>query len=412
MIIAHTKNGDVELRCNQLISDGSYVVTDNTRVIDLLNIFLEIYVADISVRSNGAYPRQLQVEAYVDSKNIEVWQENVSLIEKLAEFVTEGDGERWHIIFEPAEYEFEAQQLSFAEVKADNVSLLSGGLDSFCGAYRNEKENRNTLYCGYKTSNVDTSAINGVSNFLNGRKGNLGIRTYSKVAKKKATLTQRTRSLLFFSLAVMTAVREGIEIVNINENGIMTLNPSFQSRGTTKTTHPKTIYMYQTILDNVGIRVQLNHPFLFMTKGEMVNGLSNEYKEHIMDTRSCSRSMHNRRYNVNARKSCGTCVPCLLRKISMVAYDLEQYDNEYDVPYEGNMEDEEYRSALNYYTTFYQYIKSGKIFSELIMKNRYYNVEDYYEKTFNMLKNFQLNLRCLLKSIEGDAYDDRCTYPY
>lgn len=74
MIIAHTENGDVELRCNQLISDGSYVVTDNTRVIDLLNIFLEIYVADISVRSNGIYPRHLQVEAYVDSKNIEVWK--------------------------------------------------------------------------------------------------------------------------------------------------------------------------------------------------------------------------------------------------------------------------------------------------------------------------------------------------
>lgn len=401
MIIAHTENGDVELRCNQLISDGSYVVTDNTRVIDLLNIFLEIYVADISVRSSGTYPRRLQVEAYVDSKNIEVWKENISLIEKLAEFVTEGDGDQWQLILKPAEYEFEAQQLSFAEVKADNVSLLSGGLDSFCGAYRNEKENRNTLYCGYKTSNVDTSAINGVSSFLNGRRGNLGIRTYSKVIKKKETLTQRTRSLLFFSLAVMTAVREGIEVVNINENGIMTLNPSFQSRGTTKTTHPKTIYMYQTILDNVGIRVKLNHPFLFMTKGEMVNGLSVEYKEHIADTRSCSRSMHDRRYDVSTRKSCGTCVPCLLRKISMAAYDLEQYDNEYDVPYEGNMEDDEYRSALNYYTTFYQYIKSGEIFSELVIKRRYYHVEDYYEKTFEMLKKFSAEFEVFIKKYGG-----------
>lgn len=401
MIIAHTENGDIELRCNQLISDNSYVVTDDTRVIDLLNIFLEIYVADISVKSGGVQPRQLQVEAYVDSRNLEVWRENIDLIKKLAEFVTEGDRDQWHIVLKPAEYEFEAQQLSFARIKADNISLLSGGLDSFCGAYRNEKRNRSTLYCGYKTSNVDTSAINGVSVFLNERTGNVGIRTYSKVNKKKETLTQRTRSLLFFSLAVMTAVKEGIEIVNINENGIMTLNPSFQSRGTTKTTHPKTIFMYQTILNNVGIKVQLKHPFLFMTKGEMVNRLSDEYKMHIIDTRSCSRSMHDRRYDVSAKKSCGTCVPCLLRKISIAAYDLEQYDNEYDVPYEGNMEDEEYRSALNYYTTFYQYIKSGQIFSELIIKKKYYAVTDYYEKTYEMLKKFSAEFEVFIKKYGG-----------
>jgi len=142
----------------------------------------------------------------------------------------------------------------------------------------------------------------------------------------------------------------------------MTLNPSFQSRGTTKTTHPKTIYLYQTILDNVGIKVRLNHPFLFATKGEMVNALSAEYKKHIIDTRSCSRSMHDPRYDISTKVSCGTCVPCLLRKISMAAYDLEKFDNEYDISYSGDMNNEEYRSSLNYYTTFYQYINPGQVF--------------------------------------------------
>ncbi len=401
MIIAHTESGDIELRCNQLISDNSYVVTNNTSIIDLLNIFLEIYVKDISVKRRGLGSRKLQVEAYVDSKNLKTWIESQTLIEKLAEFVTEGDGDKWQIILKPAEYEFEAQQISFTDLNADNISLLSGGLDSFCGAYRNEKEKRKTLYCGYKTSNIDTSSIKSVSKFLNKRIGNLGVRTYLKVDKKKETLTQRTRSLLFFSLATMTAVKEGLENVNINENGIMTLNPSFQSRGTTKTTHPKTIFMYQTILNNVGIRVRLNHPFLFMTKGEMVNGLSDEYKGHIVDTRSCSRSMHDKRYDVSSKKSCGACVPCLLRKISVAAYDMEEYDNEYDVSYMGNMDDDEYRSALNYYSTFYQYIKSGRIFSELEMKKRYYNEVDYYEKTYTMLNKFSQEFEVFIKKYGG-----------
>ncbi len=388
MIIAHAKNGDIKLKCNQLFSNGSYIVTDKTIVIDLLNIFLEIYVSDISVRRISDHPRSIQVNTYVDSKNYSLWKENIKFIEKLANFMTEGDGDRWQLTLDPVEYEFGPHQLTFINSQADNISLLSGGLDSFCGAYKNEIERKDTLYCGYKTSNVDTAAINCVYSFLKNRTGNSGIRTYSKIEQNKITYTQRTRSLLFFSLAIMTAIKENIDMININENGIMSLNPSFQSRGTTKTTHPKTIHLYQTILDNVGIKVKLNHPFLFTTKGEMVNSLNNEYKKYISITRSCSRSMQDSRYDVSTKVSCGTCVPCLLRKISMAAYDMEKFDNEYEISYEGNMDDEEYRSSLNYYTTFYQYINSDLIFSELHMKREYYNVSDYYERTYEMLKKF------------------------
>ena len=401
MIIAHTKNERIKLRCNQLISVGSYIPIDNTMVIDLLNIFLEIYVADISIKRVSDNPRNIQVNAYVDSDNYNLWGENRHLIETLVEFMTEGDRDRWHLIIEPVEYEFGPQQLTFLTINADNISLLSGGLDSFCGAYHNEIENRNTLYCGYKTSKVDTSAINCVSKFFENRTGNAGIRTYTKVKQNKITYTQRTRSLLFFSLAVLTAINENIDTVNINENGIMTLNPSFQSRGTTKTTHPKTIRLYQTILDNVGIKVKLNHPFLFMTKGEMVNSLNTEYKKHIIDTRSCSRSMQDPRYDTSAKVSCGNCVPCLLRKISMSAYDLEEFDNEYLVPYAGDMNDDEYRSSLNYYTTFYQCIDSGQIFSELQMRHKDYYVSDYYERTDKMLKKFAAEFDIFIKKYGG-----------
>ena len=50
MIIAHSKSGDIKLTCNQLIPNDLYVDMDRTIVIDLLNIFLEIYVADISIK--------------------------------------------------------------------------------------------------------------------------------------------------------------------------------------------------------------------------------------------------------------------------------------------------------------------------------------------------------------------------
>lgn len=309
MIIAHSKSGDIKLTCNQLIPNDLYVDMDRTIVIDLLNIFLEIYVADISIKRLSNQPRKIVINTYVDSKNYNLWIENLELIERLANYVTDGDGDEWKLNVIPAEYEFGTQQLTFINTQADNISLLSGGLDSFCGAYFNEIGNRNTMYCGYKTNNIDTSAINCVYNFLKNRTGIAGMRVFSKVEQKKITHTQKTRSMLFFSLAIMIATKEKIDTVNIYENGIMTLNPSFQSRGTTKTTHPKTIYLYQTLLDNVGIKIKLNHPFLFCTKGEIVNSLSIEYKKYIVNTRSCSRSMQDNRYDLSTRLSCGTCVP-------------------------------------------------------------------------------------------------------
>lgn len=397
MIIAHTGTDRIELRCNQVFPEDIFIKPDETILIDLVNIFLELYVSDIANKRSGSNQRDIQVSAYVDRKNLNAWEKNKKLIKKLAEFVTEGDGDKWSISFIGVEYEFGGQQMIIPSLGIDNVALLSGGLDSFCGAHNNEKNSKKTVYCGYKTSNVDISAINSVSSFLKGRKGNLRIQTYSKVKQNKIELTQRTRSLLFFSLAVVTAIRENTKEIDVNENGIMTLNPSFQSRGTTKTTHPKTIYLYQSILKNMGIDVHINHPFLFMTKGEMVNDLNADFKEHIKDTRSCSRAMNDPRYDVSAKKSCGACVPCLLRKISMAAYDLEPMDNEYTVPYAGDMDDEEYRSAFNYYRTFYNYIVSDQIFPEILIRKKFYSTDDYLERTSDMLKKFSKELEIFFK---------------
>lgn len=396
MIIAHTREGQKILRCNQLFSN-EVDMEGNSLLIDLLNIFLEIYVNDIKVRRIGSNPRNILVKANIDQNNLKIWEENRNLIEELSDYVTEGDGDKWKIEYIPSEYEFSDNILKLNNLDIDNVSLLSGGLDSFCGAYMNEINNSKTLYCGYKTSNVDTSAIKRVSRFLNNRKGNMGVVTYTKVNQRKITFTQRTRSLLFFSLAVVTAIKENVINVNVNENGIMTLNPSFQSRGTTKTTHPKTIYLYQKILDNASLKIKINHPFLFKTKGEMVNSLNDEYKNYIKDSRSCSRSLHDPRYDTSSTLSCGTCVPCLLRKISIAAYDLEKYDNEYIVPYEGNMNDEEYRSSFIYYQNFYNAIKSNQIFSELMMRKKFYDVDDYYERTFEMLEKFAWEIEVFIK---------------
>ena len=85
----------------------------------------------------------------------------------------------------------------------------------------------------------------------------------------------------------------------------------------------------------------------------------------------------------------------------MAAYDLENYDNDYDVKFEGNMANTDYVSALRYFEQFRNAIISGAIFSELRLSKDYYNVPDYYERTYVMLQKFALEVEIFLKKYGG-----------
>ena len=414
MIIACTETTDIELTCNELLK-GIDIDIEKHRInnfisIDLLNLFLEVYKNDIETKRDMYKKTNFNIKVYVNAKNLDTWNENKDLIIRLTDFVTECDNDKWNIDFIPVEYKFEKENTKLNIIQnIDNISLLSGGLDSFCGAYKNESNNESTIYCGYKTSNMDYSSIKNVNSFLYNRKGYKGIDLYERINQKKQYYHQRTRSLLFLAIAIFSAVERKINVVKINENGIMGLNPSFESRATTKTTHPKTIYLYQKLLNNIGLNIKLEHPFLFTTKGEMINLLNNEYKNHIRYTRSCGISFQNKNYNMDADTSCGACVPCLLRKISISAYDLEKYDNQYIIPYEekskiyqnfNNGKLNDYHSSLSYFKKFYEAIESGMIFTELNIRKNYYKDKDYLEKTQIMLEKFKEELSIFMKKYD------------
>lgn len=394
LIATNLYNQDLQLPCSMVLGDEYDTCIENNIVLDLINVFCAVYIADITTVL--ADVRHINVTAPVSVEHIQVWNECKGLILRLLKFVTEGDNDEWDISFFPVIYQFPPKQLvleDFYPTVYDNISLLSGGLDSFCGVFENGIHNCTSLYCGYKISTIDDSYISRVFKFANQVNPQTRLCKFNRVSANKITYTQRTRSLLFFSLACFLAIWKGIKVVKVHENGIMTLNPSFESRGTTKTTHPKTIFLYQKLLHTIGIDVILKQPFLFYTKGEMVSDLSQQYREHICNTRSCSRSLQNIRYRKKGITSCGACVPCLLRKISLAAYDMEAYDNEYYIPYEGDFTDEEYSSAFSYYERFSRAIDNDTILSNFEIRKAYYSEPDYYEKTYSLLKRFNIELK-------------------
>jgi len=393
-------NQKIVLPCSSVLANKYDTYVENNIILDLVNIFSAVYMADIGTVRRQGTGSSIHVTVQVSEENIDKWNNYIDLIIELLNFVTEGDNDIWSVNFVPVQYQLPNKQLVFDVVDTldyDNVSLLSGGLDSFCGIYKNQIEDRTPLYCGYKTNNVDASYITKVYEFAKHINPQSDLCLFEKVDANKVTHTQRTRSLLFFSLACFSATWRKLKTVYVHENGIMTLNPSFESRGTTKTTHPKTIYLYQKLLRVVGIDITIVNPFLFFTKGEMISSLPPQYREQIKNTRSCSRSLQGTRYMGKDIINCGACVPCLLRKISLAAYDMEGYDHNYFIPYQGGFMDDEYNSAFSYFERFSKAIDNGTIFAQLGIKKAYYSDTNYYEKTNDMLNRFNNELETFFR---------------
>lgn len=364
---------------------------NNILCLDLVNIFTSVFYTDISIPINNNEVRNIEIEVPVSS-NI-LWNSQKKLIESLLNFVTE---DKWKINFFDIDLEKKIYtkniQLELDLTSYDNVTLLSGGLDSFCGAYVNTMNNIQSMYCGYFLNNFEVSGMRKVVSFLSEINIDFSFREISKLRCKKTEPSQRTRSLFFLGLAAVIADINSINTINLYENGIMSLNPELNSRRTTKTTHPKTIWMFNKLLSNLDICLKIEHPFLFKTKSEIIKDLSKEFSETIKDTMTCGASRQNK-YFISKVSHCGVCAPCILRKISISNNDMENIDSKYQVGYNTSIEEvkdrfPEYRSSLQYYKTYSDYIRNGKIFEHLVLNKKYYSDPSFLEHTKNMLDRF------------------------
>lgn len=390
---------DFKLYPHEYFKFSQYEGIIDSRVIDLFNAFCSIYYTDIMIRHTVKTEDDgREMELVIPVINLELFNNNKHIIEKLAYFMSR---DKWNISFIKAT--FSRVQTKFSNQKTDNnyssVTLISGGLDSFCGAYYNKERKINTIYCGYKLNNHEQHYQQKILDFIS-REQNLKqseLKLFDKIKALKKEYTQRTRSLLFLSLACVVANMYNIDTISLYENGVLSLNPDLFSRKTTKTTHPRTIFLFNKILENLSLDIRIEHPFLFKTKGEIIKDLPNIYKQVIKDTYTCSTSWVNPKYKT--RKHCGVCIPCTLRKISLAAYDLEKYDREYEVDYGEKIVDireelrGDFKSSNEYFKTFKEKIDSGSIFSFLDdIRQKYYSNSNFLEYTKSMLSKFSLEV--------------------
>lgn len=297
---------------------------------DLARIAIAAYLADRTEKRSPAYfSRRMEIVVHLDEPARFLSTAGQRLVDLLA-WLT---GDAWTLT-PVANASTAPQQESNAE-EHDEVMLLSGGLDSMCGAVAAFDTQSTRLHLGHRDQ---TGAVVRAQELLASalQKWNPSftwqrLRLAPRVNNDNST---RTRSLLFMALAIAAATASSAARVIVPENGFTSLNLAMlPSRGgalSTKSTHPWTFGEINALIEELGLIVALENPYGTVTKGTLLRTAYNAAGKRgdtmlsmAAETISCSKLDGGLGYaggspNVN----CGLCIACLVRRGAFIGAGL------------------------------------------------------------------------------------------
>jgi 7-cyano-7-deazaguanine synthase in queuosine biosynthesis len=136
--------------------------------------------------------------------------------------------------------------------------------------------------------------------------------------------TQRTRSFLFMILGALVARRLGHRrVLMIAENGQLAihlpLNNARVGAFSAHTAHPDVLALMQRILRTaLSVNFELLNPYVYRTKGEVIDGLWKTLRDSIPVASSCWRSRL-----PQGKTHCGECIPCYVRRIAIETHGAD-----------------------------------------------------------------------------------------
>lgn len=298
--------------------------------------------------SDDGWSRELKVIFPV--YHLDSWKGQELLLQDALKFLT---GDHWEIDFmqntiEPMylvkgrRWTKYIKQFNTSRIKT--TSLFSGGLDSLIGvvdqleSLDGSEEILLVSHFDFKSSgpNKDQRVLLKAlkQQYPNKIKSNwiqikLALsRTNLNGDKFQVEENYRSRSFFFIGLGCYLSPSANLIVP---ENGTISINypltPSRVSSLSTRTTHPYVIDKFQRLISNLGINVQLQNPYKFETKGEMVENCSNRdlLTNILNNSTSCGKSGHNKSWENKNTNHCGVCMPCIYRRASL---NKAQLDNQ------------------------------------------------------------------------------------
>ena len=292
--------------------------------VDLVRVAAGAYMADR--RSSRGLTFSRTIDLHVQLIESEPFR---AIIDDIADLLAWLTGDEWHLslsddgITVPASGDEDPDEV-------DTVALLSGGLDSFCGALLAGAENR--LFLGHWDSPTVKGAQNRVKSWLDAAlDGDVAyeqLRIFQTATRRESS--SRSRSLLFMALASAVAEARHATVVEIPENGYTSLNPPLgPERGgalSTRSTHPLTIARFNSMLEMLGLSVRLSDLYTTVTKGQLVKFASDSgvpgFQAGVAATLSCGKLDGGRYKGGNPNHHCGLCFPCIVRRGAIAAADV------------------------------------------------------------------------------------------
>jgi hypothetical protein len=312
-----------------------YGIWPSETAFDLLILAATVYCADtrINRRSEAQDSWSREVDIYLPVAAPDRWTAASARISHALEFLT---GDKWRLYVRERPRGFSAiigrPQFAAANLP-DCICLFSGGLDSFIGAIDLIEEGRDPVLASHGWV-ANASAHQGACERalrlhyaprrIRRVKSSIGFRK-GTVEGGGAESTERSRSFLFFAIAVLAAsgLSEQPAIIYVPENGLISLNipldPLRLGALSTRTTHPYFMEQFEVMLRQLGIHASLENPYRHQTKGAMVRGCRNQtlLARNLTETMSCS-SPNKGRWSGESPGHCGYCLPCLIRRAALL----------------------------------------------------------------------------------------------
>ncbi len=295
------------------------------RAWDLLSIALSVIAADTGVRRNESpdgWTRQLDLHIAVSDPAF--WTSQADLLVRQLQFLTT---DIWTVSFLANNVQFVPPKI-IVKPDQDCVVLLSGGLDSLIGAIDLVKAGGKRPYAVSQVSQGDKKTQSFFASKIGGGLGHFQL-NHNVNCPGENERSQRARSIIFLAYGVLMATtldryHQGKDVtLYVCENGFISINPPLTGARigslSTRTTHPFYFALFQQLLDAAGLRVKLENPHQFCTKGEMLKNCADQAFLHKFAhvSTSCGR------YARNGYKHCGRCLPCLIRRSAFQAWNVE-----------------------------------------------------------------------------------------
>lgn len=314
------------------------------RCLDLLELAAYVFAADRLTRRGSraaveyqSWSRRLRFVVRV--RDFEFWSQT-SVREALEATLCFATGDQsYDFTFQPGHATpptnlFDREDFHMENEGDLSIILFSGGIDSLAGAVdRLEQTNEHVCLVSHLsqvgTIRTQRSLASTLRERYSGRVSSYQFKTHLQGVGRREE-TQRSRPLLYGSIAFALATAFGLDRFYIYENGVTSLNfarrDDLINARASRTTHPQTVGRLANLFSMIAEQnFSVDVPFLWHTKSDVVKQLMDSGNGHLLPSSvSCSHT-----YNSTQNAThCGECFQCLDRRIGIYGASSERFDNE------------------------------------------------------------------------------------